>query len=368
MQAARSRPALTLSTISASVLTLLAMAPAARAQSNVTVSGIVDLAARSVSNQGAPTLKSMVSGSNSTSRLAFTGTEDLGGGMSAGFHLEHGILADTGAAAASAKFWDRRSTVSLIHKGFGELRLGRDFVPSYSAWTRHDPFSYVGVARSANFVSATPVGPIRSAFGTNANTTVRTDNGLQWLLPGGLGGFEGGVLLAPGEGGAVASGLAKVVAVRVGYTQANWHVTAASTRSENAQTGNGSFKDTVLGGGFNVAGVRLAAAWREFKLDQASQVMTLLSAQTVSGPHEFKASVIKANLKGRVGATVIDANDATQIGLGYVYNLSRRTALYASLADISNDGQARFVISDGAAGIVAGGSSRGYEVGLRHRF
>lgn len=368
MQPARSRPAFNLPAATGSALALLALAPAAWAQSNVTISGIMDLAVRSVSNEGTSTLKSMVSGSNSTSRVAFTGTEDLGGGMSAGFHLEHGILADTGSAAATTKFWDRRSTVSLMHKGFGELRLGRDFVPSYSAWTRHDPFSYVGVARSANFVSATPVGPIRSAFGTNANTTVRADNALQWLLPGGLGGLEGGVMLAPGEGGAVASGLAKVVAVRVGYTQANWHLTAASTRSENSQTANGSFKDTVVGGGANVAGIRLAAAWREFKLDQASQVMTLISAQTTRGPHEFKASVIKANLKGRVGATVIDANDATQIGLGYVYNLSKRTALYASLADISNDGQARFVISDGSAGIVAGGSSRGYEFGVRHRF
>jgi predicted porin len=73
-------------------------------------------------------------------------------------------------------------------------------------------------------------------------------------------------------------------------------------------------------------------------------------------------------LSGKVGSTAVDANDATQFGLGYVYNLSKRSAVYASLAQINNDGAARFVISDGAAGIVAGDSSRGYEAGLRHRF
>ena len=52
----------------------------------------------------------------------------------------------------------------------------------------------------------------------------------------------------------------------------------------------------------------------------------------------------------------------------YVYNLSKRTALYATAAQISNDSQARFAISDGRAGLVAAGTSRGYEAGIRHRF
>jgi predicted porin len=350
------------------LLPVLLMAPAAWAQSSVQLSGILDLAVRQVSNQGAGSQKSMVSGSNSTSRIAVTGREDLGGGLTAGFHLEHGINADTGAPASSTKMWDRRTTVSLASKDWGELRLGRDFVPSYTTWSRHDPFSYVGVARSANFVSATPTGAIRSAFGTNANTTVRADNGLQWIFPAGLGGFEGGIMLAPGEGGAVANGLAKVLGERVGYTTRTWHVTAASTRSENSLTGNSRFTDNVLGGGATLAGVRVWAAWREFKINQASQVMTMLSAQYTTGPHEIKGSYIRSNAKGRVGTTSIDANDASQLGLGYVYNLSKRSALYASVANISNDGQSRYVISDGPAGIVAGGSSRGVEFGLRHRF
>ena len=81
-----------ITTAAAAALTL---AGTASAQStNLAFSGVADLAARSVSNQGLGAAKSLVSGSNSTSRLILRGTEDLGGGLSAGFHLEHGMLVD----------------------------------------------------------------------------------------------------------------------------------------------------------------------------------------------------------------------------------------------------------------------------------
>ena len=144
---------------------LLLAAPLAQAQS-ATVFGVADLAVRRVDNQGRGATSSVVSGSNSTSRLGFRGTEDLGGGLYAGFHLEHGIAMDTGSPANATLFFDRRSTVSLGHKAWGEIRAGRDFVPTYNNWSRYDPFSYVGAAGAINFVSSTPVGPIRSAFGS----------------------------------------------------------------------------------------------------------------------------------------------------------------------------------------------------------
>ena len=355
--------------LAAAVAASLSVPLAAGAQgSSVALSGTLDLALRSVSNAGVDSLKSMVSGSNSTSRIALTGREDLGDGLAAGFHLEHGLLADTGTTASSTKFWDRRTTVSLFGKSWGELRAGRDFVPSYTHWSRYDPFSYVGVARSANFVSASPTGPIKSAFGSNANTTVRADNAVQWLLPAGPGGLEGGLMFAAGEGGDVASGRAKVLGARLGIGDKVWGVAAALTTTENSQTTAGKFKDTALGGHFQSGDLRLAAAWRKFSYDQADQTLMLLAATWTQGQHELKASWNRSDLSGTVGSTAINANDASQLGLGYVYNLSRRSALYASYARLSNDGAAKFVIPDGASGITAGGTSSGYEVGIRHRF
>ena len=343
-----------------------ACASSAFAQSSVTLSGIVDVAVRRGEGEGSGKLSSVVSGSNSTSRLIFSGREDLGSGLSAGFHLETGLLADSGANASADKFFDRRSTVSLASTTWGEARLGRDFVPSYTVWSRHDPFAYVGVGRTANLVSATPVGPIRSAFGANPNTTVRSDNAGQYILPAGLGGFEGALMIAPGEGRDVTTGRASLTGVRVGHTGQAFAVSAATTLSENSQTTASKFRDSVVGGQVDIGNVKVSAAVRQFKYGQAKQTLALLGATAVWGPHEVKASWVRANLSGRVGATAIDANDADQLGIGYVYNFSKRTAVYTTFARLSNDGAARFLV-DGPAP-VAGGSSKGFEVGVRHRF
>lgn len=72
-------------------------------------------------------------------------------------------------------------------------------------------------------------------------------------------------------------------------------------------------------------------------------------------------------MKGSVGATVIDANDASQFGIGAVYNFSKRTAAYAQASRLANDGRATFVIPGGAT-LSAGGTSSGWEAGLRHNF
>jgi len=344
-----------------------ACAPAL-AQSSVTVGGIADAAVRSVSNSGLGSVKGLVSGSNSTSRLIFRGQEDLGGGLGAGFHLEHGILLDTGTAAQATQFWDRRATVSVSSKALGELRLGRDFVPSYVNWSRYDPFSYVGAAGSNNLVSATPNGPIRAAFGTSANTTVRSSNAVQALLPAGLGGLEGGLMVAAGEGGTAANGQHKLVGGRLGWASGPWGFSAATTHSENNLTTSGKFKDTAVGGNGSIGPVKLTAAWRQFKQGDAKQTNVMLGAVVPFGASEFKASVVQANMAGRVGATSIAANDGRQLGLGYVVNLSRRSALYATVSRITNDGAATFVVPGGAAGLAGGKASTGYEAGMRHTF
>lgn len=355
------------SLVTASLLALTALP--ATAQSSVTVWGVMDAAARHVSNEGRSGIDSLVSGSNSTSRLSFRGVEDLGNGLSAAFHLEHGLALDTGAQASATQFWDRRATLSLISKSYGEIRAGRDFVPTYTNWSRYDPFSYVGVAGSNNFVSATPVGPIRSAYGTGGNSTVRSSNAVQYLLPGGLGGIEGGLMLAAGEGGTAANGQHKVVGLRLGYATKDWGVSAAHTRSENDLTVAGAHKDSVIAGNLKVATVRLSAAYREFKYNQAKQSNLLVGAiVAVGSAGEIKASINRVNLSGRVGAAAIGANDATQLGLGYVHSLSKRTVLYASFSRIDNKGLATFVVPGGQAGIAGGRTSTGYEAGLRHTF
>lgn len=353
------------SILSAALLTLAASG--AMAQSSVTLGGILDAAVRSVHNEGGGSVKSLVSGSNQTSRLYFRGEEDLGSGLAAGFWLESGVNADTGAATGGTQFFDRRATLSLSSRDVGELRLGRDYVPTYTIWSRHDPYTHVGVAGSNNFSSSSQTGPIRSAFGTGPNTTVRSSNAVEFLLPSGLGGIEGGLMVAAGEGGTAANGQDKLVGGRIGWQGANLGVHAAQVTTSNDLTAAGKFKDTLFAVNGTVANVRMNAALRKYEQAQSQETILLLSAIATFGQIELKASVLKANMKGRVGATIVDANDATQVGIGAVYNLSKRCALYAQGARIRNDGRATFSVPGGTT-MVAGGNSTGFEAGLRHNF
>ena len=347
---------------------LASLGPSAWAQSSVTVFGIADLAARSVHNEGTDAMRSLVSGGNSTSRIGFRGVEDLGDGLSAGFHLEAGMALDTGSNVVANQFFDRRATVSVASRTLGEVRAGRDYIPSYASWTRFDPFSYVGVAGSNNMVSATPIGPIRSAFGTAANTTVRSSNSIQYLLPGNLAGVEGGLMVAAGEGAVAGSGTHKVLGARLGYASGPIVVSGGFTQTENSLTVADKFKDAALGASYDFGIVRVSGAWRRFSLGSPRQTNTMLGAVVPIGLGDLKLSYVRADFEGQVGATNISTADASQLGLGYVYNLSKRTALYATASRINNKGSAIFSVPGGSTGLTAGGTSRGYEAGIRHNF
>lgn len=347
---------------------LASLASLAWGQSSVTAFGVADLAARSVHNEGSGSMKSLISGGNSTSRIGFRGVEDLGDGLTAGFHLEAGMALDTGSSVSATQFFDRRATVSLASRRLGEVRAGRDFVPSYLSWSRFDPFSYIGVAGSSNLVNATPFGPIRSAFGTAANTTVRSSNSIQYLLPGGLGGVEGGLMVAAGEGAAAGSGTHKVLGLRLGYAKGPLVVSTGFTQTANSLTVADKFDDKVIGASYNFGVVKLSGAWRRFSMGSPRQTNMLAGAVVPIGLGELKLSYVKADFEGQVGARNISPADATQIGLGYAYNLSKRTVLYATASRIDNKGAATLRVPGSSAAPMAGGTSSGYEAGLRHSF
>src|SRR5262245_14058732 len=133
------------------VVVLSALAAVVHAQSSVTVFGIVDLGIRQVKN-GDQSVSSVSNGGLNTSRIGFRGVEDLGDGLSASFWLESGIRADTGANVDATRLFDRRSTVSLAGS-FGELRVGRDKVPTYTLVEEFSAFGVSGVGSVDKFRS-----------------------------------------------------------------------------------------------------------------------------------------------------------------------------------------------------------------------
>jgi len=103
-----------------------AFAGAAQAQSSVTVYGILDLgyvggnerlASGSVTKQN---LSTFGQSAQSTSRLGFRGTEDLGGGMSAFFNLEIQLNPMTSNVIGGT----RAANVGLAQKGVGNVAVG----------------------------------------------------------------------------------------------------------------------------------------------------------------------------------------------------------------------------------------------------
>src|SRR5208282_6343660 len=182
-----------------------AFAGTAQAQSSVTLFGVVDtglthISSNNVSNGAGGTESAnrtfqSDSGINSD-RLGFRGTEDLGGGLKAGFWLEAGFNPESGsgsttslgngAEASSATgggglTFNRRSTVSLIGQNWGEVRMGRDYVPTFWNSANTDPFGYNGIAEVASYFIV-PQGAMGPA-------AVRASNGFSYLTPATLGGF-----------------------------------------------------------------------------------------------------------------------------------------------------------------------------------
>ncbi len=362
----------------AAVATVLsaALAGSIHAAPQVTLSGTMDLAVRQVKNGTLGSLRSQVSGSNLTSKLVVRGREDLGDGLYAGFFLDATILADTGGT--SNPFWDRRSTLELGHTRHGELRLGRDWVPTHLVWSGFDPFTTLGVASANTFRNVFSARALGQAFGTNAaantvNPTLRVSNALELVLPSGLGGVYGALMVSAGEGGTAGAGAVRGAGGRLGWSDRRIDVALASYQTRNANAGQ-AFSDQAWGLSYDVGAARVSLAQRRWRHGTDQTTNTLLGLQMPLGAGTLKLSHLRADQRGASAA--LSANDASLWGIGYVHPLSKRTALYGHAARLSNKAGAAFAIPGGVAtsgvsrdaNYFGGQTSTGLELGIRHNF
>ncbi len=357
---------------------LCVTAGSANAQSSVTLFGVMDLSVRHVQIQGVGTVDSLASGANQTSRWGLRGTEDLGGGTSASFMLDSTIAGDTGSAGASipaGQVFDRQSTLSLANARLGEIRMGRDYQPAWTAMSAFDPFITNGIAgiSTSTMLSTTASRAINRAFGpssTNANPILRVSNSLQYILPPNLGGVYGSLFLAAREGAAnAAGGQTGALGGRVGYASGPVNVTVGTLTTRNTLVSGSNFYDTSLGGSYDFGLLKLAATHRMMKIESDKQATTMLAVSVPWGAGTFKASYVHVDQTGATAA--LSANDANLLGLGYVHDLSKRTALYTTYSRIANKGAATFTVPGGPSlggTTFSGLRSSGYELGVRHFF
>lgn len=351
-------------------LSLVAASVGASAQSSVTLYGVVDANIRYVKNSGLPSNYGMSNSGLSSGRLGFRGIEDLGGGLKAGFVLESDVNADTGTT--SSKFFNRRSTVSLIG-GFGEFRLGRDLTPASAHVYRYDPWGVIGIGSS---LAASEVPLPHETAGITTNY-YRSDNAIQYFTPV-VGGVKAEFMFAPDEQSNDNRG--RHLATRLVYDNGPLSV-SLSYGSTNLITlpagavGQPKLRQTGLAASYNFGVVKVMGFIQRDDLPYGTynthiagpEDKYLLGFEVPMGVHLIRGSYVRTNSR-KGGATNFYNRDADKYAIGYVHNLSKRTAIYTSAAFINNKGDANFALSGGAAGLAAGGNSKGAEFGIRHSF
>lgn len=367
-------------------LLLAALATDSAAQSSATLYGTIDLGIRSVHNGGLGSKTTLSSGGYRISRLGLRGSEELGAGWQAGFRLEALINADTGKLGSptlAEHFWNRHSYLEIGSGTHGRLRLGYDNTPTHRLWLDNEPW-LIGIGSSGNLFDTPQNGPWREVFGPVSRfetTMYYARNMLQYLSPR-FGGFSGELAYALREGDVSASGAAGMRQYRLSYDAGPFAAGFSQSRSEAQVVAGGPARrltDSVASVSYDLDGARLALSWRQFRAAGSKESVVRFTA-ILPMPHGYlNASYARSRQAGRIDAHPapgtragpIDGNGSTQLALGYVYPLSRRTSLYANVARLSNRGASFLALPGGpptTAGNFAGGRSTGVDAGITHAF
>jgi predicted porin len=288
-----------------------AFASVASAQSSVTLYGRVDLSIGKNAGNGA---KVMQNGSGS--RFGVRGVEDLGGGMSAFFNVEHRFDADTGANP-NARFWHGRSLVGL-QGGFGKISLGREYTTAFlGSQLANDPWGWDTIAAGTGTIGITGLGI----------AAVRNDSSLTYNFS--ASGFSFGAQIA--EATDTINNFNKKpfnfslgyaagpVALNFGYEKTG--VVAAT-----------SAKVMTFGGSFNMGAVKLGASYGKGNTaandDHKGWMVTAVAPM---GQGEFRAALGRRSAETAAGVTIA-AREINLLAVGYHYALSKRTTVYADFA------------------------------------
>lgn len=367
-----------------SLIALAALAATgAFAQSSVTIWGIAD-AGMQRATQGGVSKTMLSSSGNSSSQLGFRGTEDLGGGMSASFWFEAGLTVDNGTAGAVA--FQRRSTLDLAGS-FGAIRLGRDYTPSFWTHTVFDPFGTLGSGAGSNI----------TGVGQNGVTAARTSNGVSYLYgfnpnsasAKGKGGLYLQATYAPGEAlSTAAAQTSQYTGIRVGYTDGPLNVAVATSTTVS---GAGlKDKETNLGGSYDLGVANLMA---KFGTNECMVAGSATSCGASTAAANVNSIAAAKYTWWSIGATIpmgagyipvsynasknnVNSQKGNQLAVGYVHNLSKRTALYTTYSRISNKNGGLYTFNGGnggygpllPAGTIAGKNGNAFDLGIRHSF
>ena len=394
--------------------TLIALAAVAAtsafAQSTVTLFGGADLNGRTVTT-GANKVTGMAQDGIYSSRFGVNGTEDLGGGLKAGFHFEGGMNPDVGTSAGFN--FTRKSTIGLAG-GFGEVRLGRDYTPLFTVAGIADPFGTNGVGSSYNMANALVVSQAITAgtFSTAqaaskdgadaaskvaAGTAladpnaVRANNSVTYYSPSFNGFNVSGMYSFGGENTYSDKKVGTMTSIKLAYANGPVSVAFANQVTKGGLTGAAAAADgcktwvstactvaapataavqptedqkwttNFLAGAYDLGVVKLSAGYKTDKLSTIDQsIKTQIYGVTAPvGALTLKAAYVTRKADEKVG---------TQFAVGAIYDLSKRTSVYTTYSLLTNEAGLGNSVGSAAASDFTGLKSKGFEAGVKHNF
>ena len=336
-------------TLAARLLLLLPLSAGAQT-SSVTIYGKVDQGFGKAI--GSSTREIFDAGGVRTSRIGFRGVEDLGGGYSSGFILEHRLAADTGMSTSPTVFWQGESDVYLTTP-YGRVTLGRQFTPSFSLVQNViDPWNGETVAALRAVAMQGPqTTRIGGTLGPPAPARVRFASMLRYDYNSSFGLNVAAAIAQASTNG----GPDRPYSLAASYTFGSWLFAAAYENAADVQDklwnlgiryALGTTGTLRAGYSFGQTGVRANG--------QSSDVRAWLVATTfVVGVGNIRTgyatSVIRDPSNADAGG---DDAVAKKLSLGYEYFLSKRTKLYA---DVAHD---RRAVRE----------RTGFDMGIQHNF
>lgn len=401
-------------------LATLAVATGSFAQSTVTLFGGADLNVRSVTT-GTNKFMGMAQDGIYSSRFGVNGSEDLGGGLKANFHFEGGMAPDVGTPAVN---FTRKSVIGLSG-GFGEVRLGRDYTPLFTVAGIADPFGTNGVGSSYNLANAITAGdPTQTndqnaylakvaaaassfataqtasatgaANGLKAGVTladpnaVRANNSVAYYSPSFNGFTVSGMYGFGVENTTLAKNAITTTSVKAAYAAGPLSVAVANQVTKGgapganaaiaavapysaiaanlipAATADQKWTTTFIAASYDLGVAKLSAGYKTDKLAlgdldlSGTAKSTILGVTAPMGALTLKASYVARKIEGE--------KMGNQVAFGGVYDLSKRTSLYATYSVLKNEEGSGLNVGSAAASDFTGLKSKGFEAGVKHSF
>lgn len=320
----------------------------AHAQTNVTIYGVMD-AAIAVEDSDAPgeDRRTVInSGNQSSSRIGFRGTEDLGNGLKALFNIEAGVALDTGAADSS--LFGRRAVVGL-QGSFGTLTVGREYSP------------IAAVAAATDILGQGMYGSNLSAFATN-RLTRRLANSVNYKSDS-LSGFVVNAAYSAGERTTEPSG--DLMGVSLEYKNGGLYLGGGYHVLERLATGDD--KEWAAGAGYTFGAFEIKGNYLVADQTGANNKYknANIGAAYTAGANKFFINFQQQKIEtGAKGNTV---------SLAYTYSLSKRTNIYTTYAQLRNNARGVFGISSSSVALNPPATALGadpsvFTLGLRHSF